>query len=349
MSQVKVVHNYRQAEQLWANTECVRGRGGNAPKPLLPSRRNPDAYWVRKNGGDGGSKDAIQFMLYRTAVVTFFPPTGGDAGAKPEVVVIFDGGYQTQSTANFISAVLGVHTTMQNGLIAVHGTAGTNIDKPTPAGWYRLNSEGQLLMYRAQDFTGGWAPANPTAEHVHSINRKGTSAIRKRYKPFTDYVASMLKLRTDPGRGTYTFTGQEYREAALAVLEEAYGSDYTTTWEPRHVSSSVDALSQTIRYKRAENYHDQMGAFIRMAATPPGDTQMQRFYAAMTVLLSEAVNYRYHHKMGGVDDNRTYMGYGNKVRPVLLEILYKWHSDEALVREELALGQIGTDKFANWA
>jgi hypothetical protein len=291
----------------------------------------------------------IQFMLYKTPVVTFYPPVEG----KADTVMLFNGGYDTQSTANFISAVLGVRTMMQNGSIAVHGTAGTNTD--TPAGWYRLNSGesgGSLVLRRARDYTGdwaprdytgGWAPANPTAEHVHSINRKGTSAIRKRYKPFADYVASMLKLRTDPGRGTYTFTGQEYREAALAVLDEAYGHE-----GDHFKSASVGALSQTIRYKRAENYHDQMGAFIRMAATPPGDTQMQRFYTAMMVLLSDVVNHTYHHKMGGVDDNRTYMGYGNKVRPLLLEILYKWHSDEALVRKELALGTVGTDKFADW-
>ena len=80
---------YEEALRIFEGITPIGGR--NPGRRPLGQRRDCDTYWVRKNDNSD-----IEYMLYRTPVLTFKPD---------DSVVVWMGGWNSVSTRQFMSQV----------------------------------------------------------------------------------------------------------------------------------------------------------------------------------------------------------------------------------------------------
>jgi hypothetical protein len=197
-SGISRLNNYAQAKEWYEAVEPIRGTGRNGGlKPL--GHRNRTHFQILK-----GTDDEIKCRLYDTDVVTFFPDGR---------IFIKDATYITQTTANFISDVLGVRAAVQDRDIVV-GIYGNS---------YRLR-DGMVL---ARDEQGIMRVLKVDKAYVHQVNRKVMSTLRKSVKDFMNYLNGSIKVR-DNGR-----FNEEEKEALLEHLgmeDYGFGLAAVPTW-----------------------------------------------------------------------------------------------------------------------
>jgi hypothetical protein len=204
--------DYGDALHKYNSTQDIRGRTVEPKKPL-GHRRSVDTYSIVKR--DDG---AIQCVLWKTPVLTFFPDN---------TVEITDGMWTTLSTANFIDEVMGynVRSRVFNGHICVEvGDKEYRLEKDTP---FKL----------AKNEQGYWKAVDVPTLKVHQVNRAGSNNVMKRYKDFFAYMEGVLKLRMTDDQ--VDFSGNEYVEAfganatgnpnVLADLSRSHYSDFVPT------------------------------------------------------------------------------------------------------------------------
>jgi hypothetical protein len=192
------LYSYKEASDWYESTQPIRGSGRNAGlKPL--GHRNRTHFQILK-----GTDDEIKCRLYDTDVVTFFPDGR---------IFIKDATYITQTTANFISDVLGVRAAVQDRDIVV-GIYGNS---------YRLR-DGMVL---ARDEHGTLKVLKVDKAYVHQVNRKAMSTLRKNVKDFMQYLNGSIKVREN-GR-----FNKEEKEALLKYLgmdDYGFGIAAVPTW-----------------------------------------------------------------------------------------------------------------------
>jgi hypothetical protein len=176
--------DYGDALHKYEHTIDIRGRTVE-PKRPLGHRKLTDTYSIVKL--DNG---AIQCVLWKTPVVTFFPDSS---------VELTDGSWTSLSTCHFIGEVLNIDARVFNGSICV-SLAGSE---------YRLPKTKIFKIVRSED--GHWIPVNAEKSTIHHINRAGSNNVRKRYKDFYAYLENVLKLRM--GEEGIIFGNKEYGEA----------------------------------------------------------------------------------------------------------------------------------------
>jgi hypothetical protein len=226
--------DYGDALHKYDNTTDIRGRT-EEPKRPLGYRKLTDSYSIVKR--DDG---AIQCVLWKTPVVTFFPDNS---------VEITDGTWTTLSTANFIQDVMGycVQGRVFNGhiCIAMNGKE------------YKLHKDTPFKLVKNEQ--GYWTPANSEKAVIHHINRTGSNKVMKRYEGFMTYMESVIKLRrTEEGM---KFSAEEYKEAfgangqgtpnMLADLTRPHYQDFVPTLR-KFVSFINDTNEET---KHVSYYH----------------------------------------------------------------------------------------------
>jgi hypothetical protein len=130
---------------------------------------------MRKDGSE-----AIELMLYRTAVLTF---------QKDGDIVVQTNGYNTQSTHEFIGQVLlGV---LCNG---VRGNTMLSIRDEATGKWVRhIVPKNESVTLRMVE--GRMTVPNPKGNYEYRLDRTATKNLRIRYKDFYTYVDSMIKIR----------------------------------------------------------------------------------------------------------------------------------------------------------
>lgn len=176
--------DYGDALHKYEHTIDIRGRT-EEPKRPLGHRKLTDTYSIVKR--DDG---AIQCVLWKTPVVTFFPDNS---------VEITDGSWTSISTCSFIGEVLNINARVFNGSICVE-VGGKE---------YRLPKDKLFKIVQNEDRE--WTPVNPDKPIVHFVNRAGSNNVRKRYKDFYAYMENVLKLRI--GEDGIIFGNNEYGEA----------------------------------------------------------------------------------------------------------------------------------------
>jgi hypothetical protein len=159
------INDYAFALKLWEDTKPIRGRAIDT-RPL--GHRRNDHYLINFL-----PMGAVQCILYKTPVVTFFE--------NGEVLIKQDG-WNSVSTCNFIGEVLGIHSSIFNYNLCV-GFGGKD---------YIVPVEG-LTIKRNHNWI--YEPVNPTPVIGHALNRKGTNNVRAMYKPFKTYLSSMCRLK----------------------------------------------------------------------------------------------------------------------------------------------------------
>ena len=176
--------DYGDALHKYEATTDIRGRT-TEPKRPLGYRKLTDTYSIVKRE-DG----AIQCVLWKTPVVTFFPDNS---------VEITDGSWTTMSTCHFISEVLNINSRVFNGSVCV-SLAGSE---------YRLPKEKVFRIVQNENRV--WIPVGIDKAVIHHVNRAGSNNVRKRYKDFYAYIESVIKLRM--GDEGIVFGDNEYGEA----------------------------------------------------------------------------------------------------------------------------------------
>lgn len=175
------LRTYAEAKEWHDKIEPIRGKGVNAGIRPLGHRNKPQFRIVMKG-------EDVVCLCYRTEVVTFHPDN---------TITIQDGGYTSQTTANFIKDVLRIGAGIKDHNIVLFG--GTN---PT-----RLMRKAVLRAEGNANYT-----VIETGKHyTHKLKRKRMSELRKPIAPFLRYANGITKIREG------TFDMDEVNEA-LAEL-----------------------------------------------------------------------------------------------------------------------------------
>ena len=156
---------YGLAKAKYDTTKPIRGTDNKRP---LGQRRDWESYWVRMDGDD------VQFMLYKTPVVTFHPDN---------TITIFTDGWTSVSTRQFIIQVLGVHCFAHRGRMVIE------------VGGHKFFMENKTtLRLKVDNYT--MTPIDePTPNVGLRVNRKAANNVRARVKPFADYLQGFINLR----------------------------------------------------------------------------------------------------------------------------------------------------------
>lgn len=167
---------YEEACARYDNVKPIAGKGRNAGlRPL--GHRGKMQFQIRKTG------DVVECLCYDTPVVTFHPDG---------IIAIRDGGYITQTTANFIEDVLRIGVAISD----------KDIQLRVGGGSYRLKSGMRLkrdgLAYKVVE---------AAIHELYHIDRKKMNALRKQVKAFRTYLAGMVKVRDG------YFEREEFHEA----------------------------------------------------------------------------------------------------------------------------------------
>jgi hypothetical protein len=181
---------YEEACARYDNVKPIAGKGRNAGlRPL--GHRNKMQFQIRKTG------DVIECICYDTPVVTFHPDG---------IIAIKDGGYVSQTTANFIKDVLHIGVAISDKDIQIRIRNDS----------YRLKSGMKLkrdgLVYKVVE---------AATHEVYHIDRKKMNALRKQVQEFRTYLAGVVKVRDG------YFEREEFHEAF-----PNYGSNWSLELQP---------------------------------------------------------------------------------------------------------------------
>lgn len=329
------IADYAAAEKLFENTKHIRGRSEQG-KPL-GERRDFDrfsltkSHWMNDKGGDDGErKPSYDCVLYSTTVVRFQPDG---------VVAVRDGGYVTQSTHAFIRRLTSVSVSTHEGATVLHTTNGRF---EIPRG---LNSLDSTSLHMRKNEKGQYEVLNGTPQWKLEINRTGTSAIRKRYAEFIKYFDSMVALRKEQADGRYwghangsdngSDNGSEFVKFTEGELVQSVAGMGITINSPH----SVYAFARCLNDRSRNDYTFTVAKFIALISNT-SDKYHTSFYGAFMLMC--ALSSAQHRTQAGVACSAV------AVRKNMLEVLYKWHSDEALRRVDLPIGELGSRKYLNW-
>ena len=169
---VKQCCAYAYAKYLHDTTKPLRGRSPEI-RPL-GARRDVDTYSVRMSG------ENVEFVLYKTPVVTYLP--NGD-------VVIKTDGWSSVSTHQFIQQVLGVkcYGSRRSTVMEVRSADG-DVHK------YIIPKDKGITMIHAG---GNWRITQFNTIYEYRLNRKAANAVRKKYADFLRYIKGMVNLRSE--------------------------------------------------------------------------------------------------------------------------------------------------------
>jgi len=325
------VETYALAKNLFDSIKPIRGRSPEI-RPL-GNRRDADSYWVRMNGDD------VQFMLYKSAVITYKPDGG---------VVLTPDTYSTVSTHQFFDRVLGVdaRASRQNSVIGLLNKKGEVVN--------RYTVKGKDTLTLKLDKSGNWqCVEGAKTQFAWHLNRQEATNVRLRYKEFITYFKGMVSLRTEDVKPNYHYEPIPCINVSLTELQNAFGvkkSEDEMENNPDHIIGHMqwihDQPQRHFNYgtRRAGEYEKGMAQFMELIkGDQPEDTKHLQFYkGALAVLLSGDRIYQ-----RGQDDN-TYLVKAKPIVKALDTVLLKAHAQQVLVRKELPLGSVSKGAYDMW-
>jgi len=289
----------------------------------LGNRRDHNTYWCRvRVVGDGAR--LVEFMLYRTAVVTYHPDG---------TIYVTTGGYDTQSTHQFITRVLGIQANGWSDYTKLTLRGQVYVLKRDEILPLRHNAEGQLTFGLTQERTG------------YVMNRKKSTAVRARYREFTDYFKGLMKVKAQeiqsgwyavlPGPSGAINPVERYVQAVVITMEELknvppLGMVFETLYLRRSLSTT-----------RANDTRNAQHALMLSLITSdqPEETKAENFYKAALALLAGR----------GVTAGHTTIArnYDNAIRDFDLALMLA-HAREVLDKKVLTGEEMPNRKYVGW-
>lgn len=158
------MRSYAEAKSWHDRTEPIRGKGRNAGLRPLGHRDRPQFQITMRD------QDVV-CKCYRTDVVTFHPDN---------TITIKDGGYTSQTTAHFISDVLGIGAGIQDhSVVLFNGRSHVRLIK-------------EMVVAHGN---AGYTVIETGKHYTYTINRKRMAELRKTVAPFMKYASGVIKLR----------------------------------------------------------------------------------------------------------------------------------------------------------
>ena len=209
------VHTYEHAKRLHDQSTPIRGRSPEI-RPL-GARRDASTYHVQMDG------DAVQFVLYRTPVIVYYPDN---------TIEVKTDGWSSISTHQTLSWVLDLKV---NGAKARGKTVITMADGSK----HIIDNKSSLLLKKEEGMAGSkhLQVINPQKLMGYRINRKRMNEVRSQYSEFTKYMKGFVSLRT------YEETRQQY------------GRTYTHQAISYSVGEAVDLIGREFRVPNAKLSH----------------------------------------------------------------------------------------------
>lgn len=245
---------------------------------------------------DEQSKE-VRCRLYNTDVVTFRP--------NGEVVLRFNG-WSSNTTIEFISAILRIHVRKFDNLIWLREMKDGEIEE------YPLDSHGDNLltpMLRLKNIENH-------KYYTYRKSREKANNVRSRYATFNTYLEGVLKLRAD-------HTGRF--DVSESELIECFG------WR-QLFTTTVPAMPLPLTIKLAQRPNERsLDEFMRLVKSD-GENQAADFYKATLWLF---------HSVDGVGGTRYLID--DLVRKVFDEVLMYVHRDEVFIKFDVTGKAIKND------
>jgi hypothetical protein len=240
-SGIYMLRSYAEAKSWHDRTEPIRGTGRNAGlRPLGHRGKMHFQIYMR-------DQDVI-CKLYDTDVVTFHPDN---------TITITDGGYTSQTTANFIHDVLGAGACIKDHDIVLFGS-----HNPT-----RLMKK--MVVTPANV---GYTVIETGKHYTYTINRKRMSELRKMVAPFMKYASVMIKLREG------TFSKDEIEEAFDAMGMQYNTRINTDLWQESPEVMTVRMNKFLFMCRGAEDTGNWHNAFLWL-----GRSVVKNFWAKLII------------------------------------------------------------------
>lgn len=257
----RAIRKYEEAKSIYDKTKPIRGRDNVRP---LGARRDVDTYQVRMRDDD------VQFMLYKTPVVTYRPD---------DTIELFCDGWNSMSTRQFISHVLNTHCYTKNGRMILR--AGEQLQV--------MPTKGQEIVL-LKEVDGLLTISNPQDVMGYRINRKAANNVRAKYKEFLDYLSNMLLVRKEKskqGFDTFQFSINEFATVLGTVTS---GTEIIEHFVDMH---GMDSLANAPRRgwairKSKEEAQNGTRKFLGWVSSDQGEDKLDNFYRAMLILAIHA-------------------------------------------------------------
>jgi len=318
-----LVRHYATAKRIHDEIKPIRGR--SPERRPLGNRRDCDTYWVRMDGDD------VQFMLYRTPVLTY----------KPDNTILIDlAGYNTVSTHQFIAHVLGVYCNGFKGQTVLRYKS----DR------YVVPKEGMTL--RVEEGSYELTIVNSQRLMGYRLNRAATANVRKRYAEFYQYMKGFINLRSS----MVSFSRSEYEAVSYTVGEAA--EVLGTCWEHERLRVATHSWFGIADKPTESNYHyrfsdraswelayyKRVPRFLALIDGADRENKHQDFHKAMMILMTYNLN-----PIADEQHLTNVMSYGSDgIRKRLEEILFKWFAEEVVEKFELEQGKLCTTSYNKW-
>ena len=313
VQRVPRIHDYAQALRIHDNTKPLRGRSPEI-KPL-GARRDADTYHIRKNG------DSVELVLYKTPVITFMPD--GE-------VMLFVDSYNTVSTHQFISHVLGVSAW------GVRRTTVLNINNSK----YTLADKDKLRLRK--DVSGNWQVLNASQQWTWRLDRKAVTNVRSKYGEFYKYLKGFVNLRTENIKISHW---AEKEKDCIRVQQSEFKSACGGTF-PMSVYAYMDKRGkQSLDWNAVQphQYEKSAGMFEKLIRSDqPEEDKHTNFYKAALLLIAKLENDR----MDIRTDDVTVVS--KNIVPLLDDVLFMLYANEVLVRKALPQGKVSTGIYEHW-
>lgn len=318
--------SYREALKKFDNTKPIKGR---EPEIIpLGERRDCDSYSIRKNIWT----NAIECVLYKTPVVKF---------KEDDEVVLTIGRWPTASTCQFISQVLrGVGANRVRGDVVLHFASGHKA---------RLDENEELVLVRGSD--GRWQPRTKKAMFDWRVDRKEANKVRKSVSQFRDYLAGIVKLKTEEtthNQGTYHEYTYSRVRATYAELIEVFGKQGNTSDQIRPDVRAWEKLDQKPKFYGGMNasdawseYREKTSKFYELIKDDQDDnTRHQNYWIAFNILFVQGQQLWWRDNDGyGVQCSAETFG------KVLDKTLMTMFADKVFKQIELPEGKVPTGRY----
>ena len=313
VQRVPRVDNHRHAKQIHDNTKPLRGRSPEI-KPL-GNRRDADTYHIRMNG------DAVELVLYKTPVITFMPD--GE-------VTLFVDSYNTVSTHQFISHVLGISAS------GVRRTTVLTINNSK----YTLADKDKLRLRR--DVSGNWQVLNAMQQWTWRLDRKAVTNVRSRYAEFYKYLKGFVSLRTESMK-IHNWANDE--KDCIRVQQSEFKSVCGGTFPMSEYCYMDKRGKQASDWNPVKPHQYEKSAMLfekLIRSDQPEEDKHTNFYKAALLLIAKLENDR----MDIRTDDVTVVS--KNIVPLLDDVLFMLYANEVLVRKALPQGKVSTGIYEHW-
>jgi len=324
------IDTYEKALKKYNNVKPIAGRGGDI-RPL-GERRDVDTYSIRKNVWT----EAVELVLYQTPVITFT--------VEDEVKIKF-GTWSSASTCQFISRVLCLSANRVKGQVVLTFSNGEKA---------MIGDHEELVLVRGN---GAWVPKVKQTLYDYRVNRKESNNVRKLVSQFRDYLAGVIKLKTETITQNFGPSFQIHHSVVMATyaeLIEVFGAEYadgtgTGRVRPRN-NEWVNLDTKPKNYgahsdsSNWANYREKTNNFFDLVKNDQDDNcRHQNYWIAFNILMAQGQQLYFRDST----DHKVTLGV-NEFEKFLDKILMTMFADRVFKRVALAEGKVPTGKYDDY-